>query len=192
MDNTLLKELRDLTGAGMMDVKAALDEASGDKEKAIELLRKKGQTKLNKKADRVAKEGIIESYIHAGGKIGVLVELNCETDFVSLTPEFKALAKELALHIAASNPLYVNISDIPAEVIEKEKEIYREQFAGKEEMAEKIVEGKLTKFYEDACLMEQAFFRDPALKVSDHIANSVAKMGERVVVSRFSRYVLGN
>lgn len=192
MDNTLLKELRDLTGAGMMDVKAALDEANGDKEKAIELLRKKGQTKLSKKADRVAKEGIIESYIHAGGKIGVLVELNCETDFVSLTPEFKALAKELALHIAASNPLYVNISDIPAEVIEKEKEIYREQFAGKEEMADKIVEGKLTKFYEDTCLMEQAFFRDPALKVGDHIANSVAKMGERVVVSRFTRYVLGN
>jgi elongation factor Ts len=192
MDNTLLKELRDLTGAGMMDVKSALDEASGDKDKAVELLRKKGQTKLNKKADRVAKEGIIESYIHAGGKIGVLVELNCETDFVSLTPEFKALAKELALHIAASNPLYVNITDVPAEIIEKEKEIYREQFAGKVEMADKIVEGKLSKFYEDTCLMEQSFFRDPALKVGDHIANSVAKMGERVVVSRFTRYVLGN
>ena len=192
MDNNLLKELRDTTGAGMLDVKSALDEAGGDKEKAIELLRKKGQTKLSKKADRVAKEGVIESYIHAGGKIGVLVELNCETDFVSLTPDFKALAKELALHIAASNPLYVNISDIPAEVIEKEKEIYREQFAGKAEMADKIIEGKLSKFYEDTCLMEQAFFRDPALKVADHISNAVAKMGEKVVVSRFTRYVLGN
>jgi len=197
MDNNLLKELRDQTGAGMLDVKAALDEAAGDKEKAIEILRKKGQAKLSKKADRAANEGVIESYIHAGGKVGVLVELNSETDFVSRTDDFKTLAKELAMHIAAANPLYVSISDVPAEVIEKEKEINKEQMAeqlaGKPaDMVEKITEGKLNKFYEEVCLMEQPFFREPEKKVREVMANQIAKMGENVVVKRFSRFVVGN
>jgi elongation factor Ts len=191
MDNELLKELRELTGAGMMDVKAALDEAAGDKDKAIEILRKKGQAKMGKKADRSANEGVIESYIH-GGKIGVLVEVNSETDFVSRTDDFKNLAKELSLHIAASNPLYVNKEDVPPEVIEKEKEIYKEQFAGKADMADKIIEGKLNKYFEEVCLMEQPYFRDPSVKVKEYVSNAVAKMGEKVVVRRFTRYVLGN
>jgi elongation factor Ts len=197
MDNNLLKELRDQTGAGMLDVKAALDEAAGDKEKAIEILRKKGQAKLSKKADRAANEGLIESYIHAGGKVGVLLELNSETDFVSRTEDFKKLAKELSMHIAAANPLYVSIADVPAGVIEKEKEINKEQMAeqlaGKPaDMVEKITEGKLNKFYEEVCLMEQPFFREPEKKVREVMANQIAKMGENVVVKRFSRFVVGN
>jgi elongation factor Ts len=146
---------------------------------------------MGKKADRSANEGVIESYIH-GGKIGVLVEVNSETDFVSRTDDFKNLAKELSLHIAASNPLYVNKEDVPPEVIEKEKEIYREQFAGKAEMADKIIEGKLNKYFEEVCLMEQPFFREPSVKVKEYVSNAVAKMGEKVVVRRFTRYVLGN
>jgi elongation factor Ts len=193
MDNNLLKELRDATGAGMMDIKAALEEAGDDREKAIELLRKKGQSKIAKKADRVAKEGIIESYIHAGGKVGVLVEINCETDFVGRTDDFKAFAKEIALHIAAANPLYINSSDVPPEVIEKEKEIYKEQVQGKPaDITEKIVEGKIAKFYEEVCLMEQPFFRDQDKKVKEVMSDAVAKMGENVVVRRFARYLLGN
>lgn len=191
----LLKELRELTGAGIADVKSALDEALNDKEKAIEILRKKGQSKVLKKADRVAKEGIVESYIHAGGKVGVLLELNTETDFVARTDDFKSLAKELALHIAASNPLYVNISDIPSEVIEKEKEIYKEQAkdSGKPDaVVEKMIEGKLVKFYEETCLMEQGFVKDPEKKIKDLLSDSVAKLGENIVVRRFSRFHLGN
>lgn len=191
----LLKELRELTGAGIADVKAALDEALNDKEKAIEILRKKGQSKVLKKADRVAKEGIVESYIHAGGKVGVLLELNTETDFVARTDDFKSLAKELALHIAAANPLYVNISDVPAEVIEKEKEIYKEQAkdSGKgDAVVEKMIEGKLSKFFEETCLMEQGFVKDPEKKIKDLLSDSVAKLGENIVVRRFSRFHLGN
>jgi elongation factor Ts len=193
MDNNLLKELRDITGAGMMDIKSALEEAGDDKEKAIEILRKKGQSKIAKKADRVAKEGLIESYIHAGSKVGVLVEVNCETDFVARTDDFKAFAKEIALHIAAANPLYVNVSDVPLELVEKEKEIYKEQVQGKPaEVVEKILEGKIQKFYEEVCLMEQPFFRDQDKKVKEVMSEAVAKMGENVVVRRFARYVLGN
>lgn len=191
----LIKELRDLTGAGMMDIKAALDEAGNDKEKAIEILRKKGQAKMSKKSDRVANEGIIESYIHAGGKVGVLLELNTETDFVALTDDFKNLAKELALHIAAANPLYVNISDVPAEVVEKEKEIYKEQAkeSGKPaEVVEKMIEGKLAKYFEESCLMEQAYIKEPEKKINVFIAEKAAKLGENVVVRRFTRYHLGN
>lgn len=191
-DNNLLKELRDLTGAGMLDIKAAVDEAGGDKEKAIEILRKKGQSKILKKADRVANEGVVESYIHAGGRVGVLLEVNCETDFVARTDDFKALAKELALHIAASNPLYINTADVPEEVIAKEKEIYKEQIKDKPaDVIDKIVEGKLAKYYEETCLMEQPFFRDQDKKVKEVIADSVSKMGENVVVRRFARYQLG-
>ncbi len=191
----LLKQLRDLTGAGMMDIKAALDEAGNDKEKAIEILRKKGQSKMLKKADRVANEGIVESYIHAGGKVGVLLELNTETDFVARTDDFKDLAKELALHIAAANPLFVNVADVPAEVIEKEKEIYREQSkdSGKPaEIVEKMIEGKLNKYFEDMCLMEQAYIKEPEKKIKDFIAEKASKLGENVVIRRFTRYHLGN
>lgn len=193
MDNKLIKEIRELTGAGIMDVKEALNEAKGDKSKTLELLRKKGIVKLTKKADRVAREGIVESYIHAGGKIGVLVELNCETDFVARTDDFKKLAKELALHIAAANPLYVSRADVPPEVTEKEIEIYKEQSKGKpDDVVAKMVEGKLAKFYEEACLLEQPFVKDGEKKVSQLIADAVAKMGENVQVRRFARYVLGN
>jgi len=191
----LLKELRDLTGAGMMDIKAALDEAGNDKEKAIEILRKKGQSKMLKKADRVANEGIIESYIHAGGKVGVLLELNTETDFVARTDDFKDLAKELALHIAAANPLFVNTTDVSSEVIEKEREIYKEQAkdSGKPaEVVEKMIEGKLNKYFEETCLMEQPYIKEPEKKIKDFIAEKAAKLGENVVVRRFTRYHLGN
>lgn len=195
MTKDLIKELREQTGAGLGDIKEALTEAGGDKEKAIEILRKKGSLKLGKKSDRVAKEGIIESYIHAGGRVGVLLELNCETDFVARTDDFKTLAKELALHIAASNPLYVNITDVPAEVVEKEKEIYKEQVKGSgkpEDVINKMLEGKIQKYYEEACLLEQPYVKNPDVKIKQFVADAVAKMGENVVVKRFARFVLGN
>jgi elongation factor Ts len=193
----LIKELRELTGAGMMEIKSALDEAGGDKQKAVEILRKKGALKAGKKADRVANEGLVEAYIHPGSRVGVLVEVNCETDFVSRTEDFKTLVKELALHIAAANPLYVAVENVPAEVVEKEKEIYKEQSVsggkGKsDEIINKILEGKIAKYYEEACLMEQPFCKNPDIKVKDLIAEAVAKMGEKVVVKRFARFVLGN
>lgn len=194
-DTTLLKELRELTGAGIVDVKEALAEAGEDKQKALELLRKKGLTKLTKKADRVAKEGIVESYIHAGGRVGVLLELNCETDFVARTDDFKNLAKELALHIAGSNPLYVSREDVPAEVIEKEMEIYKEQMASENKPAdimEKMLQGKIGKYYEEVCLLEQPFVKDPNKVISQLVADAVAKMGENVQIRRFARFVLGN
>lgn len=194
-DNNLIKELRELTGAGILDVKDALSEAGDDRDAALDLLRKKGVAKMAKKSDRLAKEGIIESYIHAGGRIGALVELNCETDFVGRTDDFKALAKELALHIAAANPLYVSREDVPEEVVAKEMEIYKEQAAGSgkpEDVIAKMMEGKLEKYYEEACLLEQPFVKDGAKKISDLIAESTAKMGENVQVRRFARFMLGN
>ena len=192
-DNNLIKELREQTGAGIMDVKEALTEAGDDKEKAMEILRKKGVAKMSKKAGRTANEGIVESYIHAGGKIGVLVEVNCETDFVARTDDFKALAKDIALHIAGANPLYVSKEDVPAEVIEKETEIYKEQVQDKPaEVMQKIVDGKLDKYFEDACLMEQPFIKNGDLKISQLISDATSKMGEKVQVSRFARFVLGS
>jgi len=194
-DNNLIKELREISGAGIMDIKDALAEGGDDKDKALEILRKKGVAKMSKKADRVAKEGIIESYIHGAGRIGVLVEVNCETDFVARTDDFKALARELALHIAASNPLYVSQEDVPAEVIEKEREIYKEQAAGSgksDEVIDRMIDGKLVKFYEEVCLLDQPYVKDPEKKISQLIADSTAKMGEKVQVSRFARFVLGN
>lgn len=195
--STLIKELRELTGAGIIDVKEALTEAGDDRDKALDILRKKGMAKLAKKADRVAKEGIVESYIHAGGRIGALVELNCETDFVARTEDFVTLAKELALHIAAANPLYISREDVPAEVAEKEMEIYKEQIkeqsAGKpDDIIEKMLTGKLEKYYEESCLLEQPFVKDAGKKIADLIAESTAKMGENVQVRRFSRFHLGN
>lgn len=195
MTKDLIKEIREITGAGIMDIKEALAESGSDKDKALEILRKKGAVKLSKKADRVANEGIVESYIHAGGRVGVLLELNCETDFVARTDDFKNLAKDLALHIAASNPLYVSVNDIPAEVVEKEKEIYKEQTPSEgkpEEVIAKIIEGKLNKYYEEVCLLEQPFVKENSKKIKDLISESVAKMGENVQVRRFARYVLGN
>lgn len=193
MSNDLIKDLRELTGAGIMDIKEALEESGNDKNAALDFLRKKGAVKLAKKSDRVAKEGLVESYIHAGGRVGVLVELNCETDFVARTDDFKSLAKDLALHIAASNPLYVSREEIPAEVIEKEMEIYKEQSSGKpEEIMKKMVEGKLEKYYEEVCLLEQSFVKDPDKKIKSLISESVSKMGENVQVKRFARFVLGN
>ncbi len=191
--NDIIKELRELTGAGIMDIKEALTEGSGDKDKAIEILRKKGTLKAGKKADRIAKEGIVETYIHPGGRVGVLVEINCETDFVARTDDFKNLAKDIALHIAAANPLYLNTTDVPNEVLEKEKEIYKEQVKDKpEDVVNKIVDGKIAKYYEEACLLEQPFAKNPDQKVKEVISAAVAKMGENVQVRRFARFVLGS
>jgi elongation factor Ts len=191
----LIKEIREATGTGIVEVKKALEEAGGDKEKAVEILRKKGSLKFGKKSDRAAKEGIVEAYIHPGGKVGVIVELNCETDFVARTEDFKSLAKDLALHIAASNPLYVSSEQVPAEIIEKEKEIYKEQtdFTGKpEEMVNKILDGKIAKYFQEICLLEQAFVKNPETTIKEVIGQATAKMGENIVIKRFSRFVLGN
>jgi len=193
MSNDLIKELREQTGAGIMDVKEALEEANGDKEKAIEILRKKGLAKQAKKADRVANEGIVESYIHAGGRIGVLVEVNCETDFVARTDDFKNLVKEIALHIAAANPLYITSEDVPTEVIEKEKEIYKEQSAGKpDDVIEKMLEGKINKYLEEVCLLSQPYVKDQDKTIGDLLGEATGKMGENIQVRRFSRFMLGN
>lgn len=189
-----VKELRDKTGAGMMDCKSALDEANGDLEKAIDLLRKKGLAQAAKRAGRVAKDGMIGHYIHMGGKVAVLVEVNCETDFVARTDDFQKLAKEVAMHVAAANPTYVKREDVPAEVLDKEKEIYRAQFAGQNKPAnviEKIVEGKLDSFYAQVCLMDQPSVRDPNVTIKQMVAAATAKTGENVTISRFVRFKLG-
>jgi len=191
--SNLIKELREQTGAGILEVKKALEEAGNDMEKAVRILRKKGAAKLGKKADRAAREGVVTSYIHPGNKIGVLLELNCETDFVGRTEDFQTLANSIAMHIAAANPLYVKIEDVPADVLEKEKEIYKETAKGKpEDVVEKMVTGKLAKYYEEACLLEQPYVKNPDVKIKDLLSDSVAKMGENVQIKRFSRFVLGN
>ena len=189
-----VKQLRDKTGAGMMDCKAALTDAAGDLEKAIDILRKKGLASAAKRAGRTAKDGVIGHYIHMGGKVGVLVEVNCETDFVARTDDFQLLAKELAIHVAAASPLYVKRDDIPAEVVDKEKEIYRAQFAGQNKPAsviDKIAEGKLESFYAQVCLMDQPSVRDPNVSITQMVAAAAAKTGENVTVSRFVRFKLG-
>jgi elongation factor Ts len=189
-----VKELREKTGAGMMDCKAALDESGGDIEKAIEILRKKGLAQAAKRAGRVAKDGVIGHYIHMGGKVGVLVEVNCETDFVARTPEFQTLAKEIAMHIAAASPLVVKREDLAADMLEKEKEIYRAQFAGQNKPAnviEKIVEGKLESYYSQVCLMDQPSVRDPNVTIKQMVAAATAKTGENVTITRFVRFKLG-
>ncbi len=189
-----VKELREKTGAGMMDCKKALEETQGDFAKAEELLRKKGLARAQNKAGRVAAEGAVGSYIHMGGKIGVLVEVNCETDFVARTEGFQQLVKDLAMHIAAFNPLYVKREEVPPEVVAKELEIAKAQVRdGKkpEAILEKIAQGKLEKYYEQVCLLDQAFAKDDKKKVSEVITEAIAKIGENVQVRRFSRYVLG-
>jgi elongation factor Ts len=186
-----LKKLREHTGAGMMDAKKALDE-SGSFDEAVTYLRKKGHASLAKKAERVTKEGIVTSYIHAGGKVGVLLELNCETDFVARTEDFQTLAQEIALHIAAAAPTYVNRDEVPEAAIENEKQIALEQIKGKPaNMHEQITAGKLEKFYEVVCLLDQPYVREPEKKVKDLIAERVSKIGENIQVRRFARFVLG-
>jgi len=190
----MVKKLRDRSGAGIMDCKEALTECVGDLEKAADYLRKKGLATARKRAARVAGEGVIQSYIHMGGKIGVLVEVNCETDFVAKTDEFKEFARNIAMHIAASNPLGVLPEDIPEVFVEKEKQLYRDQAleAGKpENMIEKIVEGKMNKFFKESCLMNQLYVRDTNLTISDVINEMIAKTGEKITIRRFARFQIG-
>ena len=188
-----VKDLREKTGAGMMECKKALTESSGDFEKAIDLLRQKGLATAAKKAGRTASEGIIGSYIHMD-RIGVMIEVNCETDFVARTDDFKELVKDISMHIAAANPSYLSREDVPQDVIEREKEIYRAQVTNKPpQVTEKIIEGKLDKFFSEACLLDQIFVKDPdqKKKIKDIITEKVAKLGENIFVQRFVRYQLG-
>lgn len=191
-----VKCLRERTGAGVMDCKAALESSAGDLDKAVEFLRKKGLADAAKKAHRTAREGLVASYIHAGGKIGVLVEANCETDFVARTDGFQQLLKDLTMQVAAANPAYVSREDVPGDVIEKEREIYRQQMADANkppQVVDTIIEGKLEKFFAEQCLLEQPFIRDAAgkTKVKDLVSQVAAQVGERVVVRRFSRFQVG-
>ena len=190
-----VKELRQKTGAPMMDCKQALEEAKGDLEKAIVHLRKKGVATAAKKATRVTSEGSVASYIHAGGKIGVLVEVNCESDFVARTDDFKDLVHDIAMHIAASDPKFIRREDVTPEAYEREKEIYREQAkaTGKpQNVVEKIVEGKMGKFYEEVCLYDQPFIKEQTITVSQLIASKVGKLGENISVRRFARFKVGD
>lgn len=193
----IIKTLRQKTGAGMMACKDALKEASGDAKKALELLRKKGLSIAIQKLGRTAKEGLVQSYIHTGGKIGVLVEINCETDFVARNEEFVTFTRDIAMQIAAAHPVYVNKEDVPENIIVKEKEIIEAQISlagGKEkpaEVMEKIVTGKLGKYYEEVCLMEQPFIKDQNLKVKDLLVELIAKISENISVRRFMRFQLG-
>ena len=190
----MVKQLRDKTGAGMMDCKAALTEANGDMDKAIEILRKKGLASAAKRAGRATSNGVVGSYIHMGGKVGVLVEVNCETDFVARTDDFQALVKELSLHIAAADPKYVRREEVSADVLEKEREIYRAQFADSGKPAnvvEKIVDGKLGSFFSQVVLLDQPSVRDPNVTISQMIAQASAKTGENITVSRFARFKVG-
>lgn len=193
-NSTLVKELREKTGAGILDCQHALTETGHDIEKAIELLRQKGLAAAQKKAGRETNEGTVASYIHPGNRIGVLVEVNCETDFVARNEEFQAFVKDLALQIAASSPSFVKREDVPASLLEKEKSIYLAQAKemGKPEPAwAKIVQGKLEKFYQESCLLEQVFIKDPTVTIKDLIAQKIAKIGENIGVRRFTRYQLG-
>ena len=188
----IVRELREKTGAGVMDCKKALAEASGDLEKAVVWLRERGIAQAAKRSGKLASEGSIGTYIHAGGKLGVLVEVNCETDFVAKTPEFQALVKEIAMQIAAANPRCVSREDVSAEIIEQERQIYATQSAGKPEaVVKKIVDGKLEKFYRDICLNEQAWVRDPNRTITDLLGEYVAKLGEKIEIRRFVRFQLG-
>ena len=192
----LVKELRERTGAGVMDCKAALDSSQGDLVGAVEFLRKKGLADAAKKAHREAKDGVVHAYIHPGAKLGVLLEVNCETDFVARTEDFQQLVKDLAMQVAAANPSYVSREEVPGPVIEKEREIYREQMADQKKpppVLDKIIEGKLEKFYAEQCLLEQPFVRDATgrTRIKDMVDQATSKMGERVVVKRFSRFKVG-
>jgi elongation factor Ts len=191
-----VKDLRERTGAGVMDCKAALEAAQGDLQGAVEYLRKKGLADAAKKSHRDARDGVVVSYIHPGSKIGVLVEVNCETDFVARTEDFQQLVKDIAMQVAAANPSYVSREEVPGAVVEKEREIYRQQMADQKkppQVIDKIIEGKLEKFYAESCLLEQPFIRDASGKtrLKDMVDQATAKMGERIVVKRFARFQVG-
>lgn len=190
----MVKELREKSGAGIMDCKAALAECDGDLEKAIDFLRKKGIATAAKRAGRATSEGTIQSYIHLGGKIGVMVEVNCETDFVAKTDDFNAFAKNIAMHIAATNPVGIVAEDVPADVIEREREIYKAQVLemGKpQQMVEKIAEGKLNKFFKENCLMNQQYVKEPDKTIADYLNEVIAKTGEKITIKRFARFQIG-
>jgi elongation factor Ts len=189
-----VKELRDKTGAGMMDCKKALVETSGDMEKAIDYLRKKGAATAEKRADRATNQGLVEAYIHAGGRIGSMVEVNCETDFVAKTDDFKSLAREVAMQIAAMNPLYISKDDVSKETIEHEMEIYRTQARNEkkpEQVIERIAVGKLDKYYQEFCLLEQTYIKDSGKTIKDLLLDMMAKTGEKISIRRFKRFHLG-
>jgi len=191
---TMVKELREKTGAGIMDCKEALAECQGDMEKAIDFLRKKGLATAAKRAGRATSEGTVQSYIHMGGKIGVLVEVDCETDFVAKTDDFVEFARNLAMHIAATNPVGIASEDVPAAIIDREKAIYRDQALemGKpEKMIDKIIEGKLNKFFKDSCLLNQQYVKDPDKTITDYLNEVIAKTGEKITIKRFARFQVG-
>lgn len=190
----MVKELRVKTGAGMMDCKEALAAADGDFEKAIDYLRKKGMSAATKRSSKAAKDGTVASYIHMGGKIGVMVEVNCETDFVAKTEDFQSMARDIAMHVAASNPLFVRADEIPAETLEREKSIYREQLTTEkkpEKIWDKIIEGKLKKYNEEVCLVDQKFIKNTDITVGTLVSNMIAKTGENIIIRRFARFQLG-
>src|ERR1700756_4176884 len=192
IDPKVVKQLREKTNAGMMDCKRALEEAGGNLEKAGTILRTKGIASAGKKASRTAKEGIVASYIHLQGKVGVLVEVNCETDFVAKNENFREFVKDITLHIAAAHPLYVNRAEVPGNLIEAEREIYKAQVQGKPaHIADKIVDGKLEKFYSTVCLLEQGFIKNPDVTISDLLNSKIAELGENIVIRRFVRYLAG-
>ena len=189
-----VKELRESTGAGMMDCKKALVETNGDMSKAVDYLREKGLAAAAKKSGRVAAEGLVESYIHGAGKIGVMIEVNCETDFVAKTPEFHSFVRDLAMQIAAANPQYLNRDEVPAAIVEHEREILRAQALNEgkpEKIVDKMVEGRVDKYYKENCLMEQTFIKDPEKSVTDVVNAQISKIGENIVVRRFVRYQMG-
>lgn len=192
--SAMVKDLREKTGAGMMDCKEALTASDGDFEKAIDYLRKKGMSAATKRSSKAAKDGTIATYIHMGGKIGVMVELNCETDFVAKTDNFQTMAKDLAMQVAATNPIYVSPQEIPEDALEREKDIYRSQLLAEkkpEKIWEKIIEGKLNKFYEEVCLVNQKFIKDDSITIATLINNMIAKTGENIIIRRFARFQLG-
>ncbi len=188
----MVGDLRAKTGAGLMDCKRALVDSDGNEEQAIDLLRKKGIASAAKKADRSASDGLVEAYIHMGGKVGVLVELNCETDFVAKTDDYKSLVRDIAMHIAATNPICVNREDVPADIIEKEKEVASAQIQGKPaNIVEKIVAGKIDKYYQENVLMEQPFVKNTDLTIKEMLKEQITKMGENMVINRFARFQIG-
>src|SRR2546430_4041394 len=192
IDPKIVKELRDRTNAGMMDCKRALTEANGDLAKAEVILRTKGIASASKKASRVTREGIVASYIHLQGKVGVLVEVNCETDFVAKNENFRAFVKDITLHIAAAHPLYVSRDDVPGKLVEAEREIYKAQVKAKPaNVTEKIVDGKLDKFYSTVCLLEQGFIKNPDVAIKDLLNGKITELGENIVIRRFTRYLVG-
>lgn len=190
----MVKELRESTGAGMMDCKKALVETNGDMDKAIDYLREKGLSAAAKKSGRIASEGVVEAYIHGVGKIGVLIEVNCETDFVAKTPEFHSFVRDLAMQVAAANPQYLSRNEVPAAIIEHEREILRAQALNEgkpEKIIDKMVDGRVEKYYKENCLLEQTFIKDPDKSVTDFVSGQVSKIGENIVVRRFIRYQMG-